>query len=130
MAFGPKPRDFSTKLPRKIYDLAWRTALSYRYRKGELIIIDEAMNIEFPETSYAKQIFERNNWGNADGRSLLVTELVRENLSLALRDAGEDGRLLAVQDVDVKDLLEMKRVIVEKGALDWMLAEHQSDLVG
>ena len=35
VAFGPKPRDFSTKLPRKIYDLAWRTALSYRYRRGE-----------------------------------------------------------------------------------------------
>lgn len=34
VAFGPKPRDMSTKLPRKIYDLAWRTALSYRYRRG------------------------------------------------------------------------------------------------
>src|SRR5947209_7237437 len=40
VAFGPHPRDFSTGLQRKVYDLAWRTALSYRYRKGELIILD------------------------------------------------------------------------------------------
>src|SRR5690242_9859770 len=31
-SFGPHPRDFSTELPRKMYDLAWRTALSWRYR--------------------------------------------------------------------------------------------------
>src|SRR5436305_4289693 len=45
VAFGPHPRDFSTKLPRKIYDLAWRTALSYRYKKGELIILDNKIVI-------------------------------------------------------------------------------------
>ena len=34
VAFGPKPRDFATGLNRRVYDLAWRIALSYRYRTG------------------------------------------------------------------------------------------------
>ncbi|TVY57022.1 54S ribosomal protein yml6, partial [Lachnellula suecica] len=47
-SFGPHPRDFSTELPRKMYDLAWRTALSWRYRKGDLIVCEDGMEIEQP----------------------------------------------------------------------------------
>lgn len=129
VAFGPHPRDFSTGLPKKMYDLAWRTALSYRYTKGELIIVEDVMDIEYPETRFIKQIFESNQWGNPNGRSLLVAASLRKNLFRALRHAGEDGRVLSEDDVDVKDLLEMGRIVVEKSALDGILRDHQSDLV-
>ncbi|KAI9837261.1 MAG: hypothetical protein M1819_000335 [Sarea resinae] len=129
VAFGPHPRDFGTDLPRKVYDLAWRTALSYRYRKGELIVVEDGAEIEYPKTRFVKQIFEKNHWGNADGRSLVVTQTPRKNLFAALHDAGEDGRVLEELDVDVKDLLELGRIIIEKSALDGILQDHQSDLV-
>lgn len=128
VAFGPHPRDFSTKLPKKMYDLAWRTALSYRYKKGELVIVEDGMDIELPKTRFIKQVFESNQWGNLNGRSLLIATSRRENLFGALKDAGEDGRILTEGDVDVKDLLEMGRIIVEKSALDGILRDHQSDL--
>ena len=128
VAFGPHPRDFSTKLPRKIYDLAWRTALSYRYRRGELIIVADGVEIEMKEPRWIKKIMERNGWGNADGRSLIVTSTERPNLFQALAGAGEDGRVKAVSDVDVKDLLELGRLIIEKTALDGILTNHSSDL--
>lgn len=129
VAFGPHPRDFSTRLPKKMYDLAWRTALSYRYRKGELIIVEDGMDIEYPQTQFIKQIFKNNQWGNRNGRSLLVAASFRTNLFQALSDAGRDGRVLTQKDVDVKDLLEMGRIVVEKSALDEILHEHQSDLI-
>jgi len=129
-AFGPKPRDFSTKLPRKIYDLAWRTALSYRYRKGELIVVDDGMEVEYPERNLMEKILERHRWGNADARSLMIASGVREKLFEIMEDSGEHGRALTQADVDVKDLLELGRIVVEKSALDWILREHQSDLVG
>ncbi|KAI9840750.1 MAG: hypothetical protein M1837_001324 [Sclerophora amabilis] len=129
VAFGPKPRDFSTELPRKVYDLAWRTALSYRYRKGELIIVEDGMEIEHPKTRFVKQIFEANRWGNRDGRSMLVTATHQTNLYKALLQAGEDGRVLTQKTVDVKNLLELGRVIIEKSALDGILKNHQSDLM-
>lgn len=127
-AFGPKPRDFSTDLPRKIYDLAWRTALSYRYQKGELLIMEDGVDIEYSRTSFVKQIFDRNHWGNPDGRSLIITAFPAENLSEALEPAGDIGRVLTEEDVDVKDLLGMGRLIVEKSALDGLLRAHESDL--
>lgn len=128
-SFGPKPRDFSTDLPKKMYDLAWRTALSWRYRRGELIICEDGMDIEWPKTRFVKSIFEHNRWGKEDGRTLVVTQGFRKNLFRALRHAGEDGRVQLKDEVDVKDLLELGRVVIEKSALDEMLAEHQSDLM-
>ncbi|KAI9698743.1 MAG: 54S ribosomal protein, mitochondrial [Candelina mexicana] len=129
VAFGPHPRDFSTELPRKMYDLAWRTALSYRYRKGELIVVEDGMDLEFPKARFAKQVFEANHWGNADGRSLVVTSSFRKNVFRAVRDLGAEGRILMERDVDVKDLLKLGRIIIEKQALDGILRDHQSDLI-
>lgn len=128
-SFGPHPRDFATGLPRKMYDLAWRTALSYRYRKGELIVCEDGMDIDYPKTRFIKQIFRHNRWGNEDGRSLVITGDFRKNLFRALRHAGEDGRVEMERDVDVKDLLELGRIIIEKRALDSLLRDHANDLV-
>ena len=66
-------RDFSTDLPRKIYDLAWRTALSYRFRKGELIIVENAIEIETPSAPYLEHIFKLHERERGKGRSLLIT---------------------------------------------------------
>ncbi|RDW94789.1 50S ribosomal protein-like protein L4 [Coleophoma crateriformis] len=127
-SFGPRPRDFATGLPKKMYDLAWRTALSYRYRKGELIICEDGMDIEHPKTRYVQDIFEHNHWGSEDGRTLLITGDYRHNLFNALRPAGQHGRVQTTEEVDVKDLLELGRIVIEKSALDEILHGHQSDL--
>ncbi|KAA6408409.1 MAG: 50s ribosomal l4 [Lasallia pustulata] len=128
VAFGPHPRDFSTKLPRKMYDLAWRIALSYRYRRGELIVVEDGVNIEMNEPRRIQQILEANHWGNADGRSLLVTTNLRRNLFAAMAGAGAHGRAKTEADVDVKDLLELGRIVIERSALDGILRDHSSDL--
>lgn len=120
-AHGPRPRDFSTKLPYKIYDLAWRTALSYRYRKGDLIICEDGMDLERTEKQYAKQIFINHNWGKGNGRSLLITTNERHNLFEAMEKIGSHGRVKVVDDVDVKNLLESGRVIIEEAALTEIL---------
>lgn len=127
-AFGPHPRNFSTKLPRKMYDLAWRTALSYRYKRGELIVVDNRLDIEMSEPRWIKKIMEWNHWGRADGKSLIITRKVMPNLTAAMGGAGGDGRVKAEVDVDVKNILERGRIIIEKRALDSILKRHRSDL--
>lgn len=133
VAFGPKPRDFSTDLPKKIYDLAWRTALSYRYRRGELIIVDGEAEIKrqgYGSGRWMKELLKWNEWGSEGGRSLFVTLEERKNLFAALEASkvAREARALAVEDVDVKDLLELGRVVIEKDALRRILRDHSSDL--
>ncbi|KAK8209590.1 putative 54S ribosomal protein YmL6, mitochondrial precursor [Phyllosticta capitalensis] len=128
VAFGPKPRDFATGLNKKIYDLAWRMALSYRYRRGELIVVEDNAELSDKNPNYVREVFEANKWGNADGRSMVVTTKRRPKLYHALENAGETGRAKIWNDVDVKNVLSLGRLIFEKSALDKILEEHQSDI--
>ena len=128
VAFGPKPRDFSTELQKKVYHLAWRTALSYRYRKGELIIVDNAMEIEAPSTRLLGDIFGYQDKLLGKGRSLLVTLEERPLLEQALMDMDRGKQAVTWEEVDVKNLLELSRIIIERDALHNILLTHQEDL--
>jgi hypothetical protein len=136
-------------LNKKIYDLAWRTALSYRYRRGELVIVDRVdVSAEDVRAAgmpgsvfsrdyvspakinhYVKHIFDTLRWGRINKGSFVVTLDPSQNVDRALQEFIGMGRLRTVEDVDVKNLLEMGRLVVEKEALDYLLFEHQSDLV-
>ncbi|KAH3002021.1 hypothetical protein KXV72_004789 [Aspergillus fumigatus] len=130
VAFGPHPRDFATSLPRKIYDQAWRIALSYRYKRGQLIIIDNEISIPEGATPHLiKEIFKVNCWGREFGRSTLITDQLNEGLFETVREVGEHAKILNRKDVDVKDLLETGRLVIEKQALDRILSQHSRDLV-
>ena len=132
-AFGPKPRDFSTKLPRKIYDLAWRTALSYRYRRGELMIIQKFSHDDVTGWRWMDRLMRWNRLGEGGGKSMVITRKSPGPLLMALNTGpggagGVHGEAKADFEVDVKDLLRMGRLVIEKRALDSMLKEHSSDL--
>ncbi|PSN66258.1 ribosomal protein L4 [Corynespora cassiicola Philippines] len=126
VAFGPRPRDFSSELPKKVYDLAWRTALSYRYRKGELVIVDNAMEIESPSPLLMQHILKVHEKGR--GRSLYVSLEERPLLEQALDELDRGRQALTWEDVDVKDLLELSRIVIERAALHNILTLHQEDL--
>ena len=103
--------------------------MSYRYKKGELIILDNKIMV--PRNTGGRlleNIFEGNEWGKSNGRSLLVTETHRERLFKEMEEVGEHGLVKDIYDVDVKDLLETGRIIIEKAVLDALLFAHASDL--
>ncbi|KAF1349341.1 ribosomal protein L4 [Lizonia empirigonia] len=129
VSHGPRPRDFSTELQKKVYDLAWRTALSYRFRKGELIIVDNAMEIESPSTRLLEHILKyQAKQKGGRGKSLLVTLEERPMLEMALEELESGDRTLLWDEVDVKNLLEGSRVLIERTALHNILLSHQEDL--
>ncbi|KAI5461737.1 ribosomal protein L4 domain-containing protein [Mariannaea sp. PMI_226] len=146
--FGPKPRDFGTSLNRKVYDKAWRTALSYRYRKGDLIVCEDGMDLTMPEDyqlvadkylkdglkeaylkRYMESVLGNLGLGRASGRTLFVTGDHRHALYDAMEQVPREGRVLTFDDVDVKDLLETGKVVLERSVLREMIEQHQSDLV-
>ncbi|GAB0133686.1 hypothetical protein EsDP_00002086 [Epichloe bromicola] len=147
--FGPHPRDFGTRLNRKVYDKAWRTALSYRYRRGELIICEDGMELAMPADfemladrylkdglresylkKYMKSVLDALGLGRANGRTLFVTTgEPRERLYEAMEQLPREGRALDLEHVDVKDLLETGSVVMERSVLKEMIQRHQSDLI-
>lgn len=147
-AHGPQPRDFGTKLNRKAYDKAWRTALSYRYRRGELLVCEDGMELAVPAdfamvadkylkdglresylAKYMSGVLSNLGLGRVDGRTLFVTGDRRTRLFEAMDQIPWEGRALGLEDVDVKDLLEGGKVVMERSVLKEMIEQHQSDLV-
>lgn len=148
-SFGPHPRDFGTGLNRKVYDLAWRTALSYRYRRGELIVCEDGLELPLPEdflalaqqgklsreledsfvARYLGDVMAGLRWGKGYGRTTFVTTDPRPNLFTSLEVSQEHGTAMEMEDVDVKNLLEGGRIVMERSALKEILKMHRSDLV-
>lgn len=128
VAFGPKPRDFSTELQRKVYDLAFRTALSYRYKMGQLIVVGNALEIASPSTTLLAQILRNSSWNSIGEGGLFITAEDRPFLATALERAPRWGWAATWDDVDVKDLLKGPGIVIERGALRNILNAHSSDL--
>lgn len=151
-AFGPKPRDFGTSMTSKAYDIAWRTALSYRYRRGELIITEDDIDLPLPEdflalaqagrlgrhledgfvARYFGELMKSMQWGKRFGRTTFVTTAPRPNLFTSAQIASEHARAVSLEDkehaLDVKKLLETGRIVMERSALREIITRHQSDL--
>ena len=130
VAFGPRPRDFATLLPKRLYDIAWRTALSYRYRRGHLIIVDNALELESPSPRLLRDVFAYHTKLCNLGKSLFVTLEPRPLLEQAMALADRPNQACQWTDVDVKQLLELDSIIIERPALHNILFSHQEDLTG
>jgi large subunit ribosomal protein L4 len=79
--FGPKPRDYETKMNRKERRLALRTA--FIGRTADLIIVEDfAVNLAQPKTKELCQALER--WGVTVGKkTLIITDRKEENIVLS-----------------------------------------------
>lgn len=66
VAHGPRPRDFATELPRKVRELALRSALSARVREGSLHIVP-SLSWQPPPTSTNKlaRLLSDKRWNRA-----------------------------------------------------------------
>jgi large subunit ribosomal protein L4 len=98
-AMGPKPRDYSYDVPRKVRKAALRSALALRSQEKKLLIVDRWAP-EAPRTSAAAAVLEKLGVK----RALVVDGADNVSLARSLRNlAGSD--FLAIQGLNVYDIL-------------------------
>ena len=113
VAFGPKPRDFSFKLPKKVRRLALRSVLGEKLRNKEVVIVDR-MVLDKPQTK-TLQIWLKNL--NGGRKPLLTMENMDRNILLSVRNVpGVD--FSRVSDLNVYMVLNHGKIIIDKGAWD------------
>ncbi|KDN39553.1 hypothetical protein RSAG8_08709, partial [Rhizoctonia solani AG-8 WAC10335] len=119
-AFGPKPRDFRTLLPRKVRELGMRIALSSKLRDGQLGAVS---SLEWP-TPKTKSLRTRVGELGWTDRTLFLTgkNEVSEALNLASRNIPSLLCATAV-NATVYDILKWKRVILDIEAIEWFERE-------
>lgn len=126
IVFGPKPRDYSFKLNKKVIRKSRLIALSDKYNENKIIVVD-SLEFESPKTKLAKKVLDSLNLTGQ--RVLLVLDDIYSDTQLAFRNIPEvkivSPRGLTTYDILIADyLLFTKKSILEfnkgfdKGYLD------------
>jgi len=112
IAFGPKPRDYSYKLPRKVRRLAMKSALSSKVLDNNLILINE-LPFEEPKSKLMVQVLEKLN---AAQKTLVVTADSDVNVTKSANNI-PGVKLLKADFINVYDLLNYETLLITRDAV-------------
>ncbi|WP_058305731.1 50S ribosomal protein L4 [Gracilibacillus massiliensis] len=111
--FGPTPRSYSYKLPKKVRRLALKSALSSKVKEDSLVVL-EGIAIETPKT---KEVISMLSSLNVDAKALIVTADTNEALAKSANNL-KNVKVLTVSEVNVLDLLTHDKLILTKEAAE------------
>jgi len=110
--FGPQPRDYSYKLPKKARWLALSTALAAKFKDSEVVIIDN-FSVDEPKT---KKVMSMLNGMGLNNVLIIVPEKDR-NLELAVRNI-PGVNISRVSELNVYSILSHEKLLIVKDAIE------------
>jgi large subunit ribosomal protein L4 len=111
--FGPQPRSYEYRLPKKVEKGALRAALTQKLRDGHVVVVD-ALSVAEIKTKAAAEMLKRLG---IDGKALLVDTKPEDKLTLSVRNI-EGVRLLPSNRVSARDVMDTRRVVLTRAALE------------
>lgn len=118
--FGPTPRSYSYKLPKKVRKLALKSALSSKVKEDSLVVL-EGIAMETPKT---KEVISMLQSLNANEKALIVTAERDEVLEKSANNL-QGVKVIPVSEVNVLDLVAHNKLIITKEA-----AEKAGEVLG
>ncbi len=112
VTFGPKPRDYSFKLNRKVKKQALAMAMSARLQEGNLVVVDD-FTMDAIKTKDFVGIMNGFDFENC----LVITESSNDNLNKSARNAN-GFKVLTVDGLNVYDILLHKKLMLVKPAVE------------
>ncbi len=121
--FGPQPRNYGYRLPRKVSRGALRAALSQKLSEGAVMVVDResALTMEEPKTKLAAERLARLG---VSGRAVVVDVTPDENLELAVRNLPR-VRVVGAGQLTARDVAGSRQVVLSQAAV-----EHLVKVVG
>lgn len=112
VTFGPHPRDFGTKVPKKMRRAALRTALTDKVNEGKLLVVDD-FAIDSPRTKKVAALLDKLK---VSGGALIVSAEADLNLIKSARNLPRVKTILARQ-LNVLDILTYNYLVMSREAL-------------
>lgn len=112
VTFGPKPRDYSFKLNRKVKKQALAMAMSARLQEGNLVVVDD-FSMDTIKTKDFVGIMKGFDFENC----LVITEGSNVNVNKSARNAN-GFKVLSVEGLNVYDILLHKKLMLVKPAVE------------
>ena len=112
--FGPRPRDYSFKLNKKVIALARKSALTYKAKDAQIIVLE---NFTF-DTPKTKQIVDlKNKLKISDKKSLLVLQNENKNIYLSSRNL-DRSEVTTANKLNTYDILNAQSLVLTEGAVE------------
>ena len=112
IVFGPTPRSYAYKLPKKVRRLALKSALSNKVAETNFVVVD-ALTLDAPKTKdFVKVLADLS----VATKSLIVTADVNENVALSARNI-PGVTVLTAEGLNVLDLVSANKVVITKDAV-------------
>lgn len=111
--FGPKPHSYDFKLNKKVKDLARKSALSYKAKDSNIVIVDN-FSLSAPKTSSFVNILKGLNV--ADAKALVLVNSYDKNVYLSARNI-PTVNFTEVRNINTFDILNAKKLVLTEDAL-------------
>ncbi|WLD93529.1 50S ribosomal protein L4 [Alkalihalobacillus sp. AL-G] len=113
VVFGPTPRSYSYKLPKKVRRLAIKSALSSKVQENSMVILEE-LKFDAPKTKEMTTVLANFS---AVSKTLVVTADYNESAALSARNI-PGVTVVTADGVNVVDVLNHDKVLMTKDAVE------------
>jgi large subunit ribosomal protein L4 len=113
VAHGPKPRDFSQKVNRKVMQLAFARAFSEKIAAGDVIVVSE-FKFDEPKTKLMAALLKK---AGVERSALIVTEQFDENVFRVTANLARAAWVTACE-ADVYSMLKFKTIVCDKAGFE------------
>jgi large subunit ribosomal protein L4 len=120
---GPNPRDYTQNMPKKMRQLARRSALALKAQQNELVVVDDLTFGEIKTRPFAEML----KAVNAGGKKALV--LLKDANENALRSGRNIAKcdIIEARNASTYDLLNNQVLVIERGSLDVLIEQLRKE---
>lgn len=111
--FGPKPRDYSFKINKKVKSIARISALTYKAKDNAITVLED-FNFEAPKTKNYIDLIKNLNL--ADKKTLLVLGSANKNVYLSSRNI-QGAKVVNASDLNTYDILNAENLILAESSV-------------
>lgn len=112
--FGPRPRDYRFKLNKKVKELAKKSALSYKAKDKNILVIED---VDFQTPKTKEFVVFQNNLKINEKKSLLVLSNKNKNIYLSARNL-KRSKVLTVSELTTYDVLNSETLVLTESSID------------
>ena len=112
--FGPRPRNYSFKINKKMKDLARKSALTSKAAEGQIIVVED-FTFEAPKTK--EFVNFTKNLEIADKKSLLVLAGQNKNVYLSARNI-QNVNIMTASQLNTYSILNNKVIVMAESAVE------------
>ena len=111
--FGPKPRDYDSKLNKKVKRLARKSALSYKAKDNNIIVLEE-FSFDSPKTKEYLNIL--NNLDQLNSKTLMVLSDANKNIFLSSRNL-KKAKVVRASDLCTYEIMNANKLLILEGSV-------------